>query len=86
MMCHRMGRFPIGTIGLGMVELYSLIRVPRPPQRMIVGIDWRVMSSPQRGAVPGDRAVEPFFEAVGGLPSEHRPRLLGREVLMEDLA
>ena len=39
MMCHRMGRFPMGTIGLGMVGLYSLIRVPRPPHRMIVGID-----------------------------------------------
>jgi hypothetical protein len=34
MMCHRIGRFPIGTIGFGMLRVVSLIRNPWPPQKM----------------------------------------------------
>src|ERR1019366_8241867 len=33
-MCHRMGRPPISTMGLGRTEVSSLSRVPRPPARM----------------------------------------------------
>src|SRR5947209_10211752 len=34
MTCHRMGRPPISTSGLGMARECSCRRVPRPPQRM----------------------------------------------------
>src|SRR5271155_1817569 len=34
MMCHRMGRPPISTIGLGRNSVSSLRRVPNPPQRI----------------------------------------------------
>src|SRR5579871_728525 len=34
MMCQRMGRLPIGAIGLGMTSLTSRKRVPRPPHRI----------------------------------------------------
>src|SRR6266850_2546109 len=34
MMCHRMGRSPISTIGLGRDAVSSDRRVPRPPARM----------------------------------------------------
>jgi hypothetical protein len=36
-MCQRIGLSPMGTSGFGTVGLCSLIRVPRPPHRMIVG-------------------------------------------------
>src|SRR5262245_32657725 len=32
MTCQSSGRYPIGTMGFGMVSEYSRIRVPRPPQ------------------------------------------------------
>src|SRR5882724_898686 len=34
MMCQRIGRLPIGAIGLGMTSLTSRKRVPRPPHRI----------------------------------------------------
>ncbi len=34
MMCHRIGRPPISTIGLGLRWVSSLRRVPNPPARM----------------------------------------------------
>src|SRR6185437_10832271 len=34
MMCQRMGRLPIGAIGLGITSLTSRKRVPRPPHRI----------------------------------------------------
>src|SRR3954463_4143513 len=34
MMCHRIGRPPIATIGLGMAWVSSASRVPRPPARI----------------------------------------------------
>src|ERR1041384_6234518 len=34
MMCHTIGRFPIGSIGLGSTSFASRIRVPWPPHRM----------------------------------------------------
>src|SRR5882757_8268621 len=34
MMCHRMGRSPTGTIGLGRNSVSSRKRVPFPPQRI----------------------------------------------------
>src|SRR5215204_1946995 len=33
MMCHKMGRYPIVTIGLGRPSPTSRIRMPRPPQK-----------------------------------------------------
>src|SRR5450756_144001 len=34
MMCHRIGRSPISTMGLGLEAVSSDRRVPRPPARM----------------------------------------------------
>src|SRR5436189_6179619 len=34
MMCHRMGRPPISTIGFGLISVSSESRVPSPPARM----------------------------------------------------
>src|SRR6185312_16210015 len=34
MMCHRIGRPPISTMGFGRTALSSLIRVPKPPARI----------------------------------------------------
>ena len=34
MMCQRIGRPPISTIGLGLVSVSSISREPRPPARM----------------------------------------------------
>src|SRR6476620_1596706 len=36
MMCHRIGRPPMATIGLGIACVSSERRVPRPPARMTV--------------------------------------------------
>src|SRR5918994_2032901 len=53
MMCHRIGRGPIGSSGLGISGFTSPMRVPRPPHRMIVGRP----VSPTTGTVPAlDRA------------------------------
>src|SRR6267142_490732 len=38
MMCHRIGRVPIGTMGLGLSSVSSRMRVPRPPQRTKTGM------------------------------------------------
>src|ERR1700749_311670 len=35
MTCHRMGRPPISTIGLGRRDVSSLSRVPKPPARIM---------------------------------------------------
>src|SRR5258708_6217587 len=35
MMCQRMGRPPISTIGLGRMDVSSLSRVPKPPARIM---------------------------------------------------
>src|ERR1041385_4174704 len=34
MMCHRIGRSPISTMGLGLSAVSSARRVPKPPARM----------------------------------------------------
>src|SRR6266540_6641076 len=46
MTCKRMGRAPIDSMGFGTTWLTSLIREPRPPQRMMVGI--AVLPMPRR--------------------------------------
>src|SRR2546423_11900004 len=33
MTCQRIGRYPMGTIGLGVFSAYSRNRIPRPPQK-----------------------------------------------------
>jgi hypothetical protein len=38
MMCHKMGRFPIGTIGLGRSSVSSRMRVPSPPHNTKTGM------------------------------------------------
>ncbi len=45
MTCHRMGRYPMLTSGLGIVSENSLSRIPRPPQNKTTFID---VSSPAR--------------------------------------
>src|SRR6266545_8406596 len=46
MTCHRMGRAPIDSMGFGTTWLTSLIRVPRPPQRMTVETGGFDMAAP----------------------------------------
>src|SRR6266540_5539785 len=46
MTCQRIGRAPIDSMGFGTTWLTSLIREPRPPQRMTVGI--AVLPMPRR--------------------------------------
>src|SRR2546421_8379981 len=51
MMCHRIGLFPIGTIGLGRSSVSSRMRVPSPPQRTKTGnrpILWHIMRNYSR--------------------------------------
>src|SRR5271170_2367529 len=39
MMCHRIGRPPISTIGLGLTSVSSTSRVPSPPAKITTFID-----------------------------------------------
>ncbi len=60
MMCHRIGRPPISTIGFGLRSVSSPMRVPRPPARMTAFIKgpWgRGRSRPWRVIGRGDLAV-----------------------------
>lgn len=43
MMCQSMGEPPISTIGLGLTTVSSLRRVPRPPARITVFIQIRLL-------------------------------------------
>src|SRR5947209_2936160 len=52
--CHRMGRPPISTRGLGIARVCSWRRVPRPPQRMATG--GRVLGRVTGGVSPGEEA------------------------------
>ena len=38
MMCQRIGRLPMGTIGLGRTSVSSFRRVPMPPQSTKTGV------------------------------------------------
>src|SRR6266540_5233477 len=51
MMCHRIGRSPIGSMGFGTSGFTSLMRVPRPPQRMTVGTDAAIYKSETLSAI-----------------------------------
>src|SRR5580704_12735467 len=55
MMCHRIGRPPIGIIGLGMSSATSRMRVPCPPQRITI-----CMASPS----PGTRRKDGLYPAA----------------------
>src|SRR5208282_4270779 len=65
-MCQRMGLPPISTIGLGLVPVSSLIRVPRPPARITA---FKIRSFVDKGlARPANqrctRVVPPFQLAL----------------------
>src|SRR5687768_2630263 len=46
MMCHKMGRPPIGTIGLGRNSVSSRKRVPNPPHKITTFILFRDCTFP----------------------------------------
>src|SRR5882762_2574683 len=50
MMCQRMGRPPISTIGLGRNSVSSRRRVPNPPQRTTTFISGFLAAPPARGS------------------------------------
>src|SRR5208283_771804 len=56
MMCHRIGRPPISTIGLGRNSVSSRRRVPNPPHRTTTFIVW----------VPGNAAAAWHCSVVCG--------------------
>src|SRR5918995_2968757 len=63
MMCQRIGRPPMGSIGFGTSALTSLIRVPRPPQRMTVGTSWAMWLLPY--GLDARRGIESQRTVVG---------------------
>src|SRR3979490_913290 len=74
MMCQRMGRPPISTIGLGRNSVSSRRRVPNPPHRTTTFIIW----VPGSAAGAGQRFV---------LPDLYRPaiQLSHTRAMMEEL-
>src|SRR5258708_1186004 len=57
MMCQRIGRSPMGTIGLGRNSVSSRKRVPNPPQKMTTFIVYQCNSSAQNNPAPGRFAI-----------------------------
>lgn len=47
MICHMIGRPPISTIGLGLINVLSLTRVPYPPA--ILNVDAAIRRIDERG-------------------------------------
>src|SRR5712664_1526820 len=74
MRCHRIGRYPTGTIGFGIDSEYSRSLIPRPPQKITT-----FMPSPSPRANRGQRTT--------GLSRRHgRNGRSGQEVLEPALA
>src|SRR4030042_6047448 len=67
MMCHRMGRFPICTMGFGLNSVSSLRRVPRPPQSMTTFINLSPPESLKSGS------LHPTYETAELLEVCHTP-------------
>src|SRR2546423_12240663 len=68
MLCQRIGREPIGTIGLGIASEYSRRRRPRPPQNTTTFM--RPVSRPPASFEDpylGDRHEEPSVPLAGVL-------------------
>src|SRR5216684_1311656 len=72
-MCHRMGRPPISTIGLGRRCVSSLIRVPSPPARITPFID-ALPPSEQRFVFSQKFAPYPVDSAVAMVARTHERR------------
>jgi len=53
-MCHRIGRPPIGTIGLGRNSVSSRKRVPSPPQRITTCIRGSILSPASDTVYPSE--------------------------------
>src|SRR5215212_5031579 len=70
MMCQRIGRPPISTIGFGRTVLSSEIRVPKPPARMTAFMPAFHQSPLLLLPVPVDRACESFVQSRRGTPAE----------------
>src|SRR5262249_51377685 len=79
MICQRIGRSPIGTIGLGRNSVSSRRRVPKPPQKITTFIRESIPDRPT-GTVPvcgrlllpvsvvADNKISSFLWAKGGAP------------------
>src|SRR3982751_1804499 len=57
MMCHKMGRPPICTIGLGLISVSSERRVPIPPARMTAFIRKSPSQTPEDYLLRGKRRL-----------------------------
>src|SRR5215218_6206860 len=90
MMCQRIGRGPISTIGLGRYSVSSRSRVPWPPQRITTGMSsLSIMKSPWKFYRGSDVAeslellqlplVLPALPPPAGEPLGRPQHLVGRD-------
>ena len=82
MMCQRIGRPPISTIGLGRNSVSSRRRVPSPPQRMTTFTGTSTYNAAFPSIIPGicrvgraQRAPPKMTESYGGGARYARPTL-----------
>src|SRR5579884_3848298 len=77
MTCHKMGRPPISTSGLGIDRVCSCSRVPRPPHKMTtvgsIGVDYQA-GGVHSAAGTGSAVITPPRDPR---PGPSRPDLLG---------
>src|SRR5579863_536790 len=66
MMCHKMGRPPISTMGFGRNSVSSRKRVPNPPHKMTTFILILQTFSSSRQAPDCNRAARPMSTALEG--------------------
>src|ERR1700687_1299358 len=74
MMCHRMGRPPISTIGLGRNSVSSRRRVPNPPHRTTTFISGFLAAPPARGSTSCSGLTRPASQLshTGAMKEELR--------------
>src|SRR5215472_672120 len=77
-MCHKIGRPPISTIGLGRIEVSSTNRVPSPPARMTAFISFpfplpfiHTVSCPRCPRNRSTNSVSRYLHLHGAITKEH---------------
>src|SRR5690606_11195463 len=83
MMCHRIGRPPISTIGLGLMAVSSERRVPNPPASMTTFIASSIPAVPAAAGSDSGSSRDPYkISAYDGgdctdlMGTRHAPRSL----------
>src|SRR5437763_15235099 len=82
MMCQRIGRPPISTIGFGLATVSSLIREPRPPAKITAFMPALRDGFAIRRRVPHP-GLEPHPRPLGGLGVALAAVVAAREVVLE---